>query len=107
MSGKPLRKTLLLGLRLLSHSISIKCKNLKNIKLRVDSRSASFGLVASDALRAGEANRVNLSNPTVQLTLGSNFDFDMPDSRYYAWGMGQIDSLTGLNWNNGQVTRAR
>jgi hypothetical protein len=72
-------------------------KNLKNIKLRVDSRSASFGLVASDLK--------NLSNPTVQLTLSSNFDFDMPDSRYYAWGMGQIDSLTGLNWNNGQVTR--
>jgi hypothetical protein len=74
-------------------------KNLKNIKLRVDSRSASFGLVASDLK--------NLSNPTVQLTLSSNFDFDMPDSRYYAWGMGQIDSLTGLSWNNGQVTRAR
>ncbi|MEY2831458.1 MAG: hypothetical protein RLZZ574_716 [Cyanobacteriota bacterium] len=73
-------------------------KNLTDIKLRVDSRSASFGLVASD--------RINLSNPTVQLTFGNNFDFDLPDTRYQAWGMGQIDSLTGLNWNNGQVTRS-
>jgi hypothetical protein len=95
----------LLGLRLPSHSISIKRKNLKNIKLRVDSRSASFNLVVSDTTRV--QCRLNLSNPTVQLTLSSNFDFDMPDSRYYAWGMGQIDSLTGLSWNNGQVTRAR
>jgi hypothetical protein len=73
-------------------------KNLTGIKLRVDSRSASFGLVASD--------RINLSNPTVQLTFGNNFDFDLPDTRYQAWSMGQIDSLTGLSWNNGQVTHS-
>lgn len=72
-------------------------KNLTNIKLRIDSRSASFGLVASD--------RVNPSNPTVQLTLGKSFDFDMPDTKYYSWNMGGIDPLTGLNWNNGQVIR--
>jgi hypothetical protein len=72
-------------------------KNLTNIKLRIDSRSASFGLVASD--------RVNLSNPSVQLTFGKSFDFDMPDTKYYSWNMGGIDPLTGLNWNNGQVVR--
>jgi hypothetical protein len=72
-------------------------RNLTDIKLRVDSRSASFGLVASD--------RVNLSNPTVQLTLGKSFDFDLPDTKYYSWNMGGIDPLTGLNWNNGQVVR--
>jgi hypothetical protein len=72
-------------------------QNLTNIKLRIDSRSASFGLLASD--------RVNLSNPSVQLTLGKSFDFDMPDTRYRSWNMGGIDPLTGLNWNNGQVIR--
>jgi hypothetical protein len=72
-------------------------KNLTDIKLRVDSRSASFGLVASD--------RVNLSNPTVQLNFGSSFDFDLPDTKYNSWNMGGIDPLTGLNWNNGQVVR--
>lgn len=72
-------------------------KNISNIKLRIDSRSASFGLVASD--------RVNLSNPSVQLTFGSSFDFDLPDTKYYSWNMGGIDPLTGLNWNNGQVIR--
>lgn len=72
-------------------------RNLTDIKLRVDSRSASFGLVASD--------RINLSNPTVQLTLGKSFDFDLPDTKYYSWNMGGIDPLTGLNWNNGQVIR--
>lgn len=72
-------------------------RNLTDIKLRVDSRSASFGLLASD--------RVNLSNPSVQLTLGKSFDFDLPDTKYYSWNMGGIDPLTGLNWNNGQVVR--
>jgi hypothetical protein len=72
-------------------------KNLTDIKLRVDSRSASFGLVASD--------RINLSNPTVQLNFGKSFDFDMPDTKYHSWNMGGIDPLTGLNWNNGQVVR--
>jgi hypothetical protein len=87
-------------------SFSLKYnKNLTNIKLRIDSRSASFGLIASDALRAGVANRVNLSNPSVQLTFGKSFDFDMPDTKYYSWNMGGIDPLTGLNWNNGQVIR--
>jgi hypothetical protein len=81
-----------------SKSFSFKYnKNLTNIKLRIDSRSASFGLIATD--------RVNLSNPSVQLTFGKSFDFDLPDTKYYSWNMGGIDPLTGLNWNNGQVVR--
>jgi hypothetical protein len=80
-------------------SFDFKYSNtLSNVKLRIDSKSANFAFVASD--------RVNPSNPTVQLTFGNSFDFDLPDTKYYAWSMGGIDPLTGLSWNNGQVTRS-
>jgi hypothetical protein len=73
-------------------------KNFSKFKLKIDSKSANFALVAND--------RLTPSTPKIQLNLGSSFDFDLPDTKYYSWSMGGIDPLTGLSWNNGRVTRS-
>lgn len=66
----------------------------QHLKLRVNKES-NFSLgVFDDGL---------INNPTVNLNLGSKFDFDLGDSRSKAWSAGKIDKLTGANWSNGRV----
>jgi hypothetical protein len=66
----------------------------QHIKLRANKETNLSLEVVDDGL---------ISNPTVNLNLGSKFDFDLGDSRSKAWSVGKIDKLTGANWSNGQV----
>lgn len=66
------------------------------LKIQVLSRSAKFAFVSAD--------KENLSSPQIQLTLGQQFNFDMPNSRYSSWAMGEVDPLTGLSYNQGKLT---
>ncbi len=66
----------------------------QHLKLRVNKESNFSLSVFDDGL---------ITNPTVNINLGSKFDFDLGDSRSKAWAAGKIDKLTGVNWYNGKV----